>query len=114
MGSLRAKKTVLWESFNGVGQDDYNEDIESWADPVPVKVFGAKFLTASEKIEIGYNRLEVDCVLLIPPSLTAGERDRFTVDGRKYEVIGVPATAKNNPLSSWNPGGHLYLRSYNG
>lgn len=117
--SLKPKYPVVWIPFNGVGEDEYGNDTESWGDPVPKKVYGMRFPTSEEPIEAGHNRLVVDVVLLIPKSFAGvQERDRFKLPrtgtpDQLYEVVGLPGDASGNPFG-WHPGGHVFLRRTNG
>jgi len=121
MGSLKPRYPVVYLKFNGSGQDDYGNDIESWAEGVDKMVYGVRFPVTTEPMEAGHNRLVVDCVLLIPNSFSGvDERDRFKLPrlpGRDpdqlYEVIGLAETADGNPFG-WHPGGRLSLRRING
>lgn len=116
---VRARYPVIWLPFNGVGEDDYGNDVESWGDPIDKLVYGVRFPTSAEPIEAGHNRLVVDVVLLIPNSFQGvQERDRFKLPrsanpDQLYEVVGIPAGAEGNPFG-WHPGGHINLRRTNG
>jgi len=108
---MRARYKVNWSVFNGTTQDDYGNDVESWAAPVEVFVYGVNFPKSSEPIEAGHNRLIVDAMLLVGKNFPAKERDRFSIPrdpDKTYEVEGTVEDAEGNPFG-WNPGGYLKL-----
>ncbi|MCA1841078.1 MAG: hypothetical protein LC723_12270 [Actinobacteria bacterium] len=108
---MRARYPVKRQAFTGITQDDYGNNVESWAAPVTVYVYGVNYPDTSEAVEAGPNRLVVDRVLLIPKNFEANERDRFSLphdSDNVYEVIGTVETAEGNPFG-WNPGGRLKL-----
>ncbi|WP_280507803.1 hypothetical protein [Nocardia flavorosea] len=107
--SIPARYPVIHTHFIGMTYDDYGELIEEWADPVEVKIFGVDFPRTEELVESGHDRLIVDKIALVPPTLTVGVRDRFQIEGKSYEVIGEVESAEANPFG-WNPGGRLKLQ----
>lgn len=109
---MKARYKVQYQAFSGTVTDDYGETIESWAVPVDVLVYGINFPATAEVVESGHDRLVVDKVMLVPPTMDAVKpRDRFIDSGHMYEVIGEPETAKANPLAGgWNPGGRIKLQ----
>jgi len=109
---MKARYPVQYLAFTGSETNDYGETVEGWAAPVDVLVFGINFPETAEAVEAGHDRVMVDKVMLIPPTMAAVKpRDRFIDKGRMYEVIGEPETAEGNPLAGgWNPGGRLKLQ----
>lgn len=102
--------------FNGEGMDDFNNKIESWGEPVPVKIIGLNPATSDESGE-NHNRLSVERVMLVPRGFQANSRDRFTglpnEGSRVFEAIGVPDFG-STPFTSWNFGGKLKVRCVSG
>lgn len=114
---MRARYKIQKEPYTGTGKDDYNSTPDSWGEPVDVFIYGANFENTSEPTAAGKNRVVREGVLLVPKSFSSNPRDRFILPGEpgKYEAIGIPETAKRNPLAGgWNPGGKLKVRRVSG
>ena len=97
-------------------RDDMGAIVESW-EPYTVAVFGWQPWSSGDQEpgEGGRNPLITGITLLIPPSLTPHVcgRDRFTVDGRLFEVVGATADYSTGPFG-WAPGGAVNLRRVDG
>lgn len=60
--------TVGWRVFSESGEDEYGNPTETWADPVPIDVFGWAAPKSTEPKLAGHNRVVVDVELFIPPA----------------------------------------------
>ncbi|WNN95739.1 head-to-tail stopper [Gordonia phage Fribs8] len=116
---MKARVPVIHQPFIGVGQDDYNNEVEQWQEPgIDRKCYGFNFPDSQEPLTEGHNRLVVDRIMLVPKSWIGSvtDRDRFINPDEPdnlYQVEGVPGSAKYNPFR-WNPGGVVLLRRVDG
>lgn len=46
----------------------------------------------------GGDRVRVDAVLVVDADLTVDHRDKFTIDGRRFEVVGLPKNYDHGPF----------------
>lgn len=105
--------TVGHSVFNGTGQDNLGNDVETWADPVDVAVIG--WYSSLVEILAGYtSRTVADVDLLVPPGLTVSVRDRFVLPGEdgSYEVVAVEDY--NHGFHGWQPGSVVKLKQVKG
>lgn len=115
---MKARHPVKHLPYTGVGSDDYNNEVETWGDPIDRKCYGFNFPDSSEPITEGHNRLVVDRVMLTPKGWVdqVTDQDRFINPDEPdtlYQVEGVPGSAKYNPFG-WHPGGVVLLRRVDG
>lgn len=84
-------------------EDSHGNPIDTWADPVPVQCFWWT-PDSSEPILAGHDRLIVDRVLVLDSADAEGvsHRDRFTIEGRLWEAIGIAEDYDHGPW--WSPG----------
>lgn len=99
--------------FDGDGEDSLGNDVETWADPVDVRVIAYQ----SSQVESlnGYtSRVVADVDMAIPATLTVTVRDRFTLPGfdTPFEVIAIE-DANHGPFG-WRPGSVVKLKAVTG
>ncbi|MBM4603182.1 hypothetical protein GS575_09565 [Rhodococcus hoagii] len=101
------------EAYEGAGEDELGNEVEGWADPVEVRVFGWEPPKSDEPVLAGHDRVVVDVVLHAKQSLRTHPKDRLILAGVRHEVVGYPADPNNNPW--WQPGMvTIYLRRVEG
>ena len=114
---MKRQYVIRVQRFAGSAQlDNYNNEIESWGDPVDDTVLGCSRATTEERSEDGHNRLVVVRTLLTRTDSFYNERDRFILPDEPdavYEVDGIHVRADRNPFG-WNPGGQLVIRRVDG
>lgn len=105
--------TVLLEAYTPGVTDAHHNPVDAWSAPVPQPVIGwGPPATAEPKIA-GQDRVVVDQELLVPPEFVCGPRDRMTLNGKLYEVIGEVEGTAGNPFL-WIPGGVVNLKRVDG
>lgn len=84
----------------GGGVDDFGNPVaESWSAPVVKKFITLKSQYSSEPKLAGHDRDVVEVEMLVYPGFgTVRARDRMSVDGQKYEVIGAPEDFTKSPF----------------
>jgi hypothetical protein len=82
------------------GAEDEHGNIEpTWADPVTVACFWWSPSSAEpSSAPTGGDRVTADVVLVVDSAVAVDHRDRFTVDGKRFEVIGLPADYDHGPF----------------
>lgn len=103
--------TVSHSVFNGTGVDELGNDVESWAEPVDVRVIGWH-ASLVETVEGHTSRVVSDIDLLTPPGLAVSVRDKFTLDGDLFEVVEFQDCTKG--FHGWQPGNVVKLRKVTG
>lgn len=92
--------SVTHTPYDGTAQDDWGNSVPAFGDPVTRLVYGwAPHLT--EMRDSVSTVEEADTDLYMPPT-TVNLKDRFTVDGALYEVVGVQDW--NHGFHGWTPG----------
>lgn len=59
---------VGWRVFSESGEDAHGNPVRSWAEPVPVSVFGWAAPKSTEPKLAGHDRVIVDVELFVPPA----------------------------------------------
>lgn len=88
-----------------VGEDDdHGNSVPDWSDSVPVDCFWWS-PTSSEPLgaPTGSEQVSVDLTLVVDSTLQVDHRDRFTVSGHDFEVIGLPKDYDHGPFG-FSPG----------
>lgn len=96
--------TCLHEHYEAGVEDDWGNTTPGWADPVELPCFwwsGSSAETSAESQ--GGVRAAVDVSLVVESEVAVDPRDMFTVDGRRFEVIGLPKDYNHGPFS-FRPG----------
>lgn len=84
--------------------DDHGNAEPGWADPVPRRCFWqAGSSTEPRSTPTGGDLVTVDLTLVLDVSTPVDHRDRFTVAGRQFEVVGLPYDADHGPFG-FKPG----------
>lgn len=99
--------TALHSAYTGDPDtiDDDGNAIVDWSDPVPVPCFwwsgdttepGYQFRGSASA---GSDQVSVDVTLVVDVDLQVDHRDRFTVSGHDFEVVGLPKEWDHGPFS---------------
>lgn len=84
--------------------DDDGNTVPDWADPVSVPCFrwpgastepGYQYRASGSA---GSDQVSVDLTLVVDSSVVVDHRDRFTVDGHDFEVVGLPKDFDHGPF----------------
>lgn len=85
-------------------KDDHGNTVVGWADPVPVPCFW----WSGDSTEPGYDtrasqsvgsdQVMIDITLVVDSALAVDHRDRFTVNGHDFEVVGLPKEWDHGPF----------------
>lgn len=91
--------TCQHEHYLAGVEDDHGNTVPGWAAPVDVACFWW-LPTAAESSapSAGGVRALVDVSLVVDSSLAVDPQDMFTVDGRRFEVIGLPKDYDHGPF----------------
>lgn len=89
---------VTHRVFAGAGSDAYGNPVESWSAGTAKKFVTFNTPRTSEPKLAGHDRDVVDLELIVKPDFgLVGSRDHMVIDGREYEVIGLPEDFTKNP-----------------
>lgn len=109
---MGVSEEVQHESFVPGAVDEQGNESDSWADPVPRWVIGFDPGGTSEPFTPGHNRVITEPTIYAPPDVVFNPRDRVTVRGRLYEVVGD--TAEWRHPNGWVPGNVIELNRVDG
>lgn len=113
MPFIPANYTATLEAWDSSTVDALGVPIAGWADPVSHPVCGWATPKSAEPKLAGHDRVTVDVELYAPSDFPAGPRDRVTVGGHAFEVVGEPEDYTHGPW--WNPGVRVWnLRRVDG
>lgn len=87
--------TCLHGAYLAGAKDSHGNDIAGWADPVPQPCF---WWSNSSAEPVGSDQVSVDLSLVVDSALAVDHRDRFTIDGHDYEVVGLPKDYDHGPF----------------
>lgn len=106
--------TVYVETFIPGAKDPFGNPVDDWqGPPAPRKVIGwAPPVSADPKVA-GHDRVLVDTELFAPPGFVVGPKDRVTIKGRTYLVVGHEEDTDGNPYL-WHPGMTVNLHRIEG
>lgn len=91
--------TCLHGAYVDGAVDDHGNTIPDWADPVAVACFWWSPSSAEPlAAPTGSDQVSVDITLVVDSALQVDHRDRFTVDGHDFEVIGLPKDFDHGPF----------------
>lgn len=79
--------------------DDHGNAVVGWADPVPVPCFwwyGDSYEPIAAPA--GSDQVSIDINLVVDVELEVDHRDRFTVSGHDFEVVGLPKEWDHGPF----------------
>lgn len=112
--SLPTPYTVQLESWTGGGFDSHGNPVDTWAPPVGVPVHGWATPGSDTETAAGYRTaVERDLDVYAPAGTVVGPRDRMTVDGLRYEVVGYVEDYTHGPWQ-WPAGVRINLRRVEG
>jgi hypothetical protein len=86
-------------------KDDHGNTIPDWAEPVEVPCFwwsptstepGYQFRSSGSA---GSDQVSVDVTLVVDSALPVDHRDRFTVNGHDFELVGLSKDYDHGPFS---------------
>lgn len=90
--------TCLHEVYQAGATDEHGNPVPEWADPVAVACFSwSPSSTELQSPPTGGDLISVDLVLVVNSTLAVDHRDRFTVDGRRFEALGLPKDYDHQP-----------------
>lgn len=92
----------MLERYDGGGEDELGNEVEFWGAPEDHLAFALSPPSSSEPQLAGHDRVIVDAELHADRGLRPGAKDRITLDGYRFEVIGYPQDPNYNPW--WPPG----------
>lgn len=102
--ALPTPYTILHEAFVDGTEDAHGNVSSGWADPVPLRVHGwATPGSDQEPFEVGRNAVLRDLDVYAPGGTVVAPRDRLTIDGVLYEVVGYVEDYTKGPWQ-WNAG----------
>lgn len=79
--------------------DAHRNPLKSWRAPTPRNcVWWTPEASETLHAPIGGDRVRVDLVLVLDESVSVDHRDKFTVEGRQFEVIGLPQDYNHGPF----------------
>ena len=85
-------------------EDDWGNVEPTWADPVERDCFWWSPSSSESSVDnLGGVRATVDVVLVLDADVEVDPKDVFTVNGRRFEVIGLPKDYDHGPFS-FRPG----------
>jgi hypothetical protein len=96
--------TCLHGAYIAGVTDEHGNTVPGWADPVPVDCVwwspdstepGYQFRASQNA---GSDQVSVDLTLVVDSSLVVDHRDRFTVAGHDFEVVGLPKDYDHGPF----------------
>lgn len=90
--------TCTHEVYTSVAEDSYGNPIVVWAPPVEVPCFWWPLDTADvATAPAPNNSVTADVALVIDAGVAVDHRDKFTVDGTRYDVSGLPKDYDHGP-----------------
>jgi hypothetical protein len=92
--------TCLHGAYTPGVTDGHGNTVPGWADSVPVPCFWWSG-NSSEPLgaPTGSDQVSVDITLVVDSALGVDHRDRFTVDGHDFEVVGLPKDYDHGPFN---------------
>lgn len=100
--------TILHMAYAGTTNDSHGNQVETWADPVPRAVYGWAAPQFTEPMTPGVTS-EVVTLIVYSPKFDVGERDRFAVDGKTYDIVGEAGDYDHGPFG-FHPGMVINLK----
>lgn len=108
---FQVAQTIGQEIYQAGVEDPHGNPEDSWASPVDVGVYGYGPRFAST--EPGGTQVIVGLTVYGPKSLQVGSRDRFIVNGLRYDVDGELGDWTNGPFG-FAPGIEFNLKRVEG
>lgn len=80
-------------------EDDHGNTVPGWVDPVAVACFWWSAASTEPRSEpTGGDLVTVDLALVVDIAQAVDHRDQWTVDGRKFNVVGLPKDWDHGPF----------------
>lgn len=90
--------TCSHERYTAGDENTHGNATPGWAQPVPVScVWWTPASSEPGQPPTGGERVIADLVLVVDVAVPVDHRDKFTVEGRKFEVIGIPEDYSHGP-----------------
>ncbi len=91
------------EAYSAGIENDHGDTVPGWLEPVAVACFWWDGGLGSSSVEplqgpTGGDTVIADRTLIVDQSLMVDQRDRFTVDGKRFEVSGLPKDFIHGPF----------------
>lgn len=91
--------TCQHEAYTPGVEDDHGNTVPGWLPQVEVACFWwDPSSTEPDLPPTGGDRVVADRVLVVDSVVTVDHRDRFTIEGRKFEVSGLPKDYNHGPF----------------
>lgn len=104
-------QTIARSAWAPGAVDSHGNPVDTWADPVSVKVYG--YGPRFDSTEPGGTQVIVGLVIYAPPTMVVDPRDRFVVDGKTYVVDGELGDWTKGPFG-FKPGITINLKRVEG
>lgn len=89
--------TCQHETYTAGEVNAHGNRAPGWSGPVAVScVWWSP--SSSEPHEPAGDRVTVDVVLVVDSALVVDHRDRFVIDGRRFDVVGLPKDYEHGPF----------------
>ena len=95
-------------------EDSHGNTVPDWETPVEEQCFWW-LPESSEPLSdpTGGDRVAADLVLVVASTVAVDHRDRFTVHGHTFEVVGLPKDYDHGPFN-YTPGRQVIELKWNG
>lgn len=97
--------SCLHDSYIGSAEDDHGNPVPTWATSVAVDCFWWIGQSTESRYQFrasgntGSDQASVDLTLVVDANVPVDHRDRFTVDGKAFEVVGLPKDYNHGPFA---------------
>ncbi|WP_423487896.1 hypothetical protein [Mycobacteroides sp. PCS013] len=90
--------TCLQERYTAGDENAHGNATPGWAEPVPRScVWWSPASHDPAQPPTGGERVIADLVLVVDVAGPVDHRDKFTIEGRRFEVIGIPEDYNHGP-----------------
>src|SRR5690606_11179891 len=90
MTSFPTPYTVQTEAYQPGATDPFGNPVEAWGPPTSQEAIGWAPPVSDEPKIAGHVRVIVDLELFVPPGFVVAPKDRVTVNGSRFAVVGYP------------------------
>lgn len=99
MGLFPLPFTCQHEAYTAGVEDLHGNTTPGWSTPVSVAcVWWSPSSAEPQSPPTGGDRVAADVVLVVDSTLQVDHRDRFSVDGKRFEVVGLPKDYDHGPF----------------
>lgn len=97
---MRAKFTIGHRVHQSGAVDDMGDEVDSWADPVDLKVYGIAPTASLADVEPVPGRSAVMTLMtvFVPAGAVLDPHDRYVIDGEEWEQEGEAGDYTRNPF----------------